>query len=201
MTTHTPKSQPNDDSPAERIAKVVAELGEDEVIARATALIAGLNAGEEFLLAVGGRHAQGILDGAPPLYWPEVWGARTFLYVWNDSATPAVLAGLGNQAWRVREMSAKVVSRRELAYPAEVAALAADEVARVRAQAARALGEIGGAEQVDVLRSLLKDPEIEVRREAGGALKKLRAKLPANESTVADADTDQAPTEASAQDD
>jgi uncharacterized protein (DUF2336 family) len=182
MTTHTPKNQPNDDSPAERIAKVVEQLGEDEVIARATALIAGLNAGEEFLLAVGGRHAQGILDGAPPLYWPEVWGARTFLYVWNDSAIPAVLAGLGNQAWRVREMSAKVVARRELRYPAEVAALATDEVARVRAQAARALGEIGGADEVDVLRSLLKDPEIEVRREAGGALKKLRAKLPVAES-------------------
>jgi hypothetical protein len=33
-----------------------------------------------------------------------------------------------------------------------------------------------------VLRSLLKDPEIEVRREAGGALKKLRAKLPVAES-------------------
>jgi hypothetical protein len=194
MTTHTPKSQPNDDSPAERIAKVVAELGEDEVVARATALIAGLNAGEEFLLAVGGRHAQGILDGAPPLYWPEVWGARTFLYVWNDSAIPAVLAGLGNQAWRVREMSAKVVARRELAYPAEVAALVTDEVARVRAQAARALGEIGGTAEIDVLRSLLKDPEIEVRREAGGALKKLRAKAPANEAAD-QASPDQASTE------
>ena len=188
MTTHTPKNQPNDDSPAERIAKVVAELGQDDVIARATALIAGLNAGEDFLLAVGGRHAQGILDGAPALYWPEVWGARTFLYVWNDSAAPAVLAGLGNQAWRVREMSAKVVAKRELAYPDEVAELATDEVARVRAQAARTLGEIGTTASVDVLRSLLKDPEIEVRREAGGALKKLRAKLPpvASETEASD---------------
>jgi len=188
MTTHTPKNQPNDDSPAERIAKVVAELGQDDVIARATALIAGLNAGEDFLLAVGGRHAQGILDGAPALYWPEVWGARTFLYVWNDSAAPAVLAGLGNQAWRVREMSAKVVAKRELAYPDEVAELATDEVARVRAQAARTLGEIGTTASVDVLRSLLKDPEIEVRREAGGALKKLREKLPpvASETEASD---------------
>jgi len=188
MTTHTPKNQPNDDSPAERIAKVVAELGQDDVIARATALIAGLNAGEDFLLAVGGRHAQGILDGAPALYWPEVWGARTFLYVWNDSAAPAVLAGLGNHAWRVREMSAKVVAKRELAYPDEVAELATDEVARVRAQAARTLGEIGTTASVDVLRSLLKDPEIEVRREAGGALKKLRAKLPpvASETEASD---------------
>ena len=186
MTTNTPQNQPTDDSPAERIAKVVAELGEDEVVARATALIAGLNAGDEFLLSVGGRHAKGILDGAPALYWPEVWGARTFLYVWQDSAIPAVLAGLGNQAWRVREMSAKVVARRELAYPAEVAVLATDEVARVRAQAARALGEVGGAEQVDLLRSLLKDPEIEVRREANGALKKIRAKLPARSEEPAE---------------
>jgi hypothetical protein len=190
MTTHTPKNQPNDDSPAERIAKVVAELGEDEVVARATALIAGLNAGEDFLLAVGGRHAQGILDGAPPLYWPEVWGARTFLYIWNDSAIPAVLAGLGNQAWRVREMSAKVVARRELGYPAEIAVLATDEVARVRAQSARTLGEIGRAEDIDVLRSLLKDPEIEVRREAGGALKKLRSKLPAAASETPESSTE-----------
>jgi HEAT repeat protein len=67
-----------------------------------------------------------------------------------------------------------------------VAALATDEVARVRAQAARALGEIGRANEIDVLRSLLKDPEIEVRREAGGALKKLRAKLPAAESAPAE---------------
>ena len=192
MTTNTPQNQPTDDSPAERIAKVVAELGEDEVVARATALIAGLNAGEEFLLSVGGRHAQGILDGAPALYWPEVWGARTFLYVWSDSAIPAVLAGLGNQAWRVREMSAKVVARRELPYPAEVAVLATDEVARVRAQAARTLAEIGRVEDVDTLRSLLKDPEIEVRREAGGALKKLRATLPAPEAPTAEEPTPEA---------
>ncbi|MCU1425727.1 MAG: repeat protein, partial [Microbacteriaceae bacterium] len=90
---------------------------------------------------------------------------------------------LSNQAWRVREMSAKVVARRRLAFPAEVALLAADEVARVRAQAARALAEIGRAEDIDVLRSLLKDPEIEVRREAGAALKKLRSSLPAQPQT------------------
>ena len=198
--TSTPADLPIDASPADRIAHAVAALGENEVIDRAKALLAGLNAGDEFLLWVGGKHAQGILDGAPPLYWPEVWGARTFLYVWNDSATPAVLAGLGNQAWRVREMSAKVVARRELQYPAEVAALATDEVARVRAQAARALGEIGTADSIDVLRSLLKDSEIEVRREAGGALKKLRAKLPAASSddaltTATGSTTETAPTE------
>ena len=79
-----------------------------------------------------------------------------------------------------------------ISYPAEIAALAEDEVARVRAQAARALGEIGTADEVDVLRSLLKDPEIEVRREAGGALKKLRAKLPAEPQKPAEED---APTE------
>jgi hypothetical protein len=198
MNTKNDAPEAKDESPADRIARAVAELGENEVIARSTALIAGLNAGDEFLLAVGGRHAQGILDGAPPLYWPEVWGARTFLYVWNDSAIPAVLAALGNQAWRVREMSAKVVARRKLPFPAEVAALATDEVARVRAQAARALAEIGRAEDIDVLRSLLKDPEVEVRREAGAALKKLRSSLPAQpraETPSPEASTAEEPSE------
>src|SRR3990170_5116831 len=85
---------------ADRVSAAVKRYGEPEVIARATALLAGVNAGEEFLLYAGGRHAKGVLDGAPPLYWPELWGARALLYVWADSAVPAVVAGLDNQAWR-----------------------------------------------------------------------------------------------------
>ena len=183
---NSPADIPFDASPADRIAFAVAALGEEEVVDRAKALLAGLNAGEDFLLWVGGKHAQGILDGAPPLYWPEVWGARTFLHAWNDSAAPGIEAGLTNQAWRVREMCARVVVTRSLPFAAALRPLLEDETARVRAQAARALGEIGRTEDIDVLRSLLKDPEIEVRREAGGALKKLRAKAPAAEPSTED---------------
>jgi hypothetical protein len=162
----------------------VKSLGEAEVVERAVALLGGLNSGEEFLLYVGGRHAQGILDGAPPLYWPELWGARTFLHVWNDSASYAVRAGLDNQAWRVREMCAKVVAERAIDCPEQLVPLATDEVARVRAQAARALGVVGGAEHGDILKSLLADADIDVRRQAGPALTALTARTAAETATA-----------------
>src|SRR3990170_3470528 len=124
---------------ADRVSAAVKRYGEPEVIARATALLAGVNAGEEFLLYAGGRHAKGVLDGAPPLYWPELWGARALLYVWADSAVPAVVAGLDNQAWRVREMCARVSQERKLEVAAKLVELTADDVPRVRSAAAPAL--------------------------------------------------------------
>lgn len=144
---------------------------------RASALLTGHNEGADFLLWVGGRHAQGILDGAPALYWPEVWGARTLLYAWEPDAASAVQAGLSNQAWRVREMCCRVVASRELPFAAELVPLLADEVARVRANAARALGFVGDADAGGALKRALKDPDIDVRRQAGGALKQLTQRL------------------------
>lgn len=176
--TNNSADLPIEEPPAARIAHAVNALGEDEVVSRSVALLAGYNVGDEFLLYVGGVHAQGILDGAPPLYWPEVWGARALLHVWNDSARMAVQAGLGNQAWRVREMSARVAALRKLPFVAEVTELATDDNARVRAQAARTLGEIADADSIPTLNALLKDKEIEVRRQAGPALKVLRARSP-----------------------
>ncbi len=161
---------PLDASPEARIALAVERFGEREVAERAAGLLTGTNEGEEFLLWVGGRHARGILDGAPPLYWPEVWGARTLLYAWDTPAGAAIRSGLANQAWRVREMCCRVVAARELPLAAELLPLLVDEVARVRANAARALGVVGGHEQAPEVRTLLKDPEIEVRRQAGAAL-------------------------------
>lgn len=148
-------------------------FGEQDVADRAAALLDGKNEGEEFLLWVGGRHAQGILDGAPALYWPEVWGARTLLYAWDDSSIPAVRAGLANQAWRVREMCCRVVVSRELKFAPELVPLLQDETPRVRAGAARALGFVGEFEQALAVRQLLEDPDIDVRRQAGAALKRL----------------------------
>ncbi|MCY7412954.1 MAG: HEAT repeat domain-containing protein, partial [Salinibacterium sp.] len=144
----------------------------------AVALVGGFNLGEEFLLVVGGRHAQGILGGAPPLYWPELWGTRALLYVWDDSAASAVTAALGNQAWRVREMATRVAAARALPVVEALTALLTDEVARVRASAARALGAVGEPSDVDSLRLLLKDPEIDVRRGAQQGLDALRSRHP-----------------------
>ena len=165
-----------DDSPQDRVAAAIAILGETEVVERAVALLAGLNAGEEFLIVAGGPHAQGLLDGAPPLYWPEVWGARVLLYAWNDSAVDAVTAGLQNQAWRVREMCARVTAARNLPFAAELRELLRDDTARVRGSAARALGEIGEATDSELLAKLFKDPEIDVRRAADQATKRLTAR-------------------------
>jgi HEAT repeats len=170
-------SVPLDASPGDRIALAVAQFGESEVADRAAALLTGTNEGEEFLLWVGGRHAQGILDGAPALYWPEVWGARTLLYAWDAQAAEKVRAGLANQAWRVREMCCRVVAARELPFAAELALLLTDEVARVRGNAARALGFVGEYEEAVLVTALLKDPEIDVRRQAGAALMLLSKRL------------------------
>jgi hypothetical protein len=168
---------PLDASPGDRVALAIARFGEGVVADRASALLTGHNEGADFLLWVGGRHAKGILDGAPALYWPEVWGARTLLYAWEPTASSAVQAGLSNQAWRVREMCCRVVASRELPFAAELLPLLSDEVARVRANAARALGFVGEFEEAAAVKRLLKDPEIEVRRQAGAALRQLTQRL------------------------
>ena len=165
-----------DDSPQDRVAAAIAILGETEVVDRAIALLAGLNAGEEFLIVAGGPHAQGLLDGAPPLYWPEVWGARVLLYAWNDSAREAVTAGLQNQAWRVREMCSRVAGARSLPVAAEARELLTDDNARVRAAGAKLLGEVGEPSDVELLRNLFRDAEIDVRRAAQQAIARLEKK-------------------------
>jgi hypothetical protein len=148
------------------------------VALRALSLMSGNNEGESFLRLVGGEHAQGILDGAPPLYWPELWGTRALLYVWHDSAAPAVVRALSNPAWRVREMAARVVAERDLPAASELAAMTADETPRVRIAAARALGAVGTLDDLDAIRALLKDPLLEVRRGAQQARDALRSRFP-----------------------
>jgi HEAT repeat protein len=168
-----------DDSPGDRIAAAITRFGEKTVVDRSASLLMGGNEGEEFLLIVGGRHAQGVLDGAPPLYWPEVWGARALTFVWADTAAPAVHRGLGDQAWRVREMCARVAFLRRLPEQDALVALLSDEVARVRGAAARALGEVGDAGHLELLGALLKDDEKEVRRAAHDAMVRLEKRTTA----------------------
>ncbi|MCU1404763.1 MAG: repeat protein [Glaciihabitans sp.] len=164
-------------SPADRIAAAVNLYGERDTVDRAAALIGGANAGEDFLLFVGGKHAQGILDGAPALYWPELWGTRALMYVWHESASMAVRSALTNQAWRVREMAAKVVALRELPFIENLLPMLDDEVGRVRAAAARAIGAVGDFDNGTALKALLKDPDIEVRRPAGEALQQIATRF------------------------
>jgi HEAT repeats len=173
----TPGPVPVDEPLEARIALAVERYGNENVAAMAVGLLEGRDEGEDILLYLGGRHAQGILDGAPALYWPEVWGARAFSYLWEESATSAVLTGLGNRAWRVREMCAKVCATRGIGGPETLSTLLTDEVARVRSAAARALAEVGHAEHVEQLRALLRDPDKDVRRSAQQSMDRLAARL------------------------
>lgn len=163
---------------AQRIAAAVERHGESAVVTRALSLMAGNNEGESFLILVGGDHAQGILDGAPPLYWPELWGTRTLLYVWDDTAAPAVIRALSNPAWRVREMAARVVAARDLSARSELTAMLTDETPRVRIAAVRALAAVGTLDDLDSIRMLLKDPLVDVRRGTQQALDALRSRFP-----------------------
>ena len=173
MNPQAENTVPLDDSPSDRIAAAVAKFGEVAVAERAASLLMGGNEGDEFLLWVGGQHAQGVLDGAPPLYWPEVWGARALTFVWSESCASAVHRGLGDRAWRVREMCARVCFLRKLAESDALLALLDDEVTRVRAAAARALSEVGDARHLPALTVLLQDQEKEVRRAAHHAMVRL----------------------------
>lgn len=162
----------------QRIAKAVEHYGEAEVIARSISLMDGQHAGEDFLLFVGGEHAQGILNGAPVLYWPELWGLRALQHVWSDAAITPVLGSLSNPAWRVREMGCRVIALRGLPAVDELVALTADGTPRVRAAAARALGAVGTPDDLESIRVFTKDPALEVRRGAQQGIDTLRSRFP-----------------------
>jgi HEAT repeat protein len=111
-------------------------------VAACVALLEGGDADRAFVFAIGGPAAESVLGPHPrqdQRYFLRVWAARALLYAWDDSAQDAVLAALADESWRVREMAAKVVARRRLgdALPI-VAGMNDDQVARVRAAAARA---------------------------------------------------------------
>ena len=172
----TDDTVPVDEPLPARIALAVERYGEPGLVKLALGLLEGRNEGEEVLLYLGGRHAKGLLDGAPALYWPEVWGARALLHVWDDSAASAVLRGTSNRAWRVREMCLKVCAERAIGDDAAIEPSTRDENPRVRAAAARALAAVGSPQVEESISRLLRDPEKDVRRTAGEALKQLAAR-------------------------
>jgi HEAT repeat protein/beta-lactamase regulating signal transducer with metallopeptidase domain len=79
---------------------------------------------------------------------------------------------------RVREAAAEALGEIDSprALPGLIAALGAERVGAVRAKIAWALGEIGDARAVEALGSVVRDPEVEVRRQAVEALGELESK-------------------------
>jgi HEAT repeat protein len=173
---------PTSESPPERIRHAAAVHGAAAVARRCGPVLLGEPVvDEEFYLYLGGRHAQMRIDGLAPQdkdYWFRVWAARSLLYVWDPSVSSAVVLALSDDAWRVREMAAKVCLKRELGEAGDaLAVLLDDPVPRVRAAACRALGAVGEAEYAPALRALRDDPDSDVRTRAAQALERLSHRL------------------------
>ena len=115
--------------------------GRDNVIHDCIAILNGRGVEDDFLRVIGGPSAENVLegrDGGIDVYWPRVWAARGLLHVWDDVATDAIITATTHAAWRVREMSAKVIARHHVGSAIDaVVILLDDENARVRASAAR----------------------------------------------------------------
>ena len=164
-------------SHVERIAAGAARYGEAEFARRCAALIGSGTEEPEFLRFVGGPPSEGVIDGSWPAWWARSWGARALERVWADSAAEAVIAGLGDEAWRVRMCCARVVAVRELGAPEALLPLVGDENWRVREAAAWALGRVGEAEHAEPLRELCDDDEPKVADRAFLALGALSRRL------------------------
>lgn len=131
-------------TPRQSIEAECGRRGRDSVIDGCVGLLEGRHdeVDDGLVLALGGEPARYVLgggEGGKGGYWPRVWAARGLLHVWDDRATAAVIAAAGDEAWRVREMSAKVVARHRVGDAlTAMAELASDRVPRVRAAAERA---------------------------------------------------------------
>jgi hypothetical protein len=168
--------------PADRIASLVDLVGPDAVADWCAALLRGADwteAAAPDLDWIGGRSSASLVDKSLALdYWPRVWAARGLLHVYRPQAAPAVVAGLDDDAWRVREMCAKVVRLQELGAAAQALhRRTSDDVPRVRAAALRALARVGESEDVDAVRDCLDDPDPAVVAAAQTALRELSPRL------------------------
>lgn len=106
-------------------------------------LIMGDDTDVELILVLGGATARSVSSTGPRedlRYWLRVWGARGLLWAWDGTAREAEHAALRDEAWRVREMAAKVVARHLIGDAlTDVAELRDDPTQRVRTAATRAL--------------------------------------------------------------
>lgn len=105
-------------------------------------LLSGQNVPPRIVYGLGGPPAKwAVTSGEPgPDYWLRVWALRGLLWNWNDSARSAVLDALTDDAWRAREMAAKVVARHRLDVALELLIVLQDDpLPRVRQAATRAI--------------------------------------------------------------
>lgn len=159
-------------APGPRVRLLAQEVGRRPVSAWCAAVLGGADPGDG-VLWVGGRHAAARIEEP----WPRVWAARALLYVWDDLACDAVVAALEDEAWRVREMAAKVVRLRELPGAHLLPALLRDPLPRVRVAGLRALAAVGESEHADAVVEAVDDDEADVARAAIRAVGELEKRL------------------------
>ena len=169
-------------APSPRLAILVALTGADAVVDASCSLLLGADPADPLLphLSWWGGASEVALSasGLDLAYWPRVWGARGLLHVYRSRGAAAVLVGLRDPSWRVREMCVKVVRAHEIGAAAgELARLCSDEVTRVRVAAVRGLAVVGEAEEAVVLRRLVDDVEPEVARSAEKSLRDMGIRL------------------------
>jgi hypothetical protein len=139
-------------TPKLRIAIECDLHGPGPLVAACVALLEGRfdEVSDTMITLLGGDPARTVLDGnagGRDGYWPRVWGARGLLHAWDPAATSVIIAATHDEAWRVREMAAKVIARHRVGDALEaVAALHADAVERVRLAAARAVTVLTAAD-------------------------------------------------------
>ena len=160
----------NQASPARRITVECARRGKKALIAGCADLLYSRydEVDDGLITVLGGESARYVLDGhegGRSGYWPRVWAARGLLHAWDDTAADgyaahssaaggsaaggsaadgtaahAIIHATEDDAWRVREMAAKVIARHRVGEGLDaVAGLRDDPVPRVRAAAQRAV--------------------------------------------------------------
>lgn len=120
--------------------------GTSAVAAACTSILLDGAVDDDLLWVVAGPATTAVLagrEGGRDGYWPRVWATRGLLHAWDDAAAPALTAAIRDDAWRVREMAAKVVAKHHVedAFE-EIVRLRDDPVARVRAAAERSLARL-----------------------------------------------------------
>ncbi len=129
-------------TPRQSIEAECKRRGQVAFVAGCIDLLASGEADAELIFALGQGPARWSVEGGEPGpdYWLRVWATRGLLWIWDDEALPSVVAALRDDAWRVREMAAKVVARHRLdaALPV-IVDLRTDQNSRVRRAAERAV--------------------------------------------------------------
>ncbi len=130
-------------TPGRSVAAECERRGIGAVVSGCIDLLDGKGADDTLIVALGGPPAEYVLagrEGGKGGYWPRVWAARGLLYAWSGDAETAIIRATIDEAWRVREMAAKVIAGHRVGDALDaVVALKDDPVSRVRAAADRAV--------------------------------------------------------------